>query len=170
MVRRSFCLCVLVVVAVVAAGCGDDAAVDSASREPPSTSALSMSTTTSTSAQSGPATTGATGVELDAETARNRNLGSIGPDLATVAPAEAVSGQPIRPIVLTATDSDSPCPSLRFTAEGLPDGLEVTDHGDCSATVSGTVRGAPDRYVVTYRVTDDTGASDVSIGVLEARA
>jgi hypothetical protein len=110
-----------------------------------------------------------TGAELDAETAHNRNLATIGPDLAPVPASEAMSGQPIKPVVLTATDSDSPCASLRFSAEGLPEGLGVTGNGDCSATVSGTVQGAPGRYVVTYRVVDGTGGSDLSVAVIEVR-
>lgn len=110
------------------------------------------------------------GPELDAETARRLNLGSLGPDMATVAAAEGVAGQPVTPFNLTATDTDSPCPALRFSADGLPDGLAVIAAGDCTARVSGTIRAAVGSYVVTYRVTDDTGASDVSVAVFEVHA
>jgi hypothetical protein len=146
-----------VVLLAVATGCGGGGDLGSAA-PPPTTSLAATSTSPATS-----------GPELDAETARNRGLGSIGPDLATVAALDGVSGQPVTPYDLTATDSDSPCPSLRFSADGLPDGLLVTAAGDCTARVSGTLRAAAGRYVVTYRVTDDTGASDVSVATFDVR-
>ncbi len=159
---RPVALVALLVLSAACGGSGRD--VGSAA---PRTGLTSTSTSTSTT----PVPTAVTpGPELDAETARRLHLGSIGPDLATVAAAEGHTGQPVTPFDLTATDTDTPCAALRFSADDLPEGLEVVSNADCTARVSGTVRAGAGSYVVTYRVTDDTGASDVSVSVFEVRA
>ena len=145
---------------VLSAACGGSGR-EAGSTAPPLAVASTSSATVPSSIKPGP--------ELDAETARRLNLGSIGPDLATVPAVEGATGQPVTPFDLTATDSDSPCSALQFSADGLPDGLEVITDGDCTAHVSGTIRGAGS-YLFTHRVTDDTGASDVSVATFEVRS
>jgi hypothetical protein len=99
-----------------------------------------------------------------------RHLASAGPDLATVRPGEGTSGQPVAPYRLVATDTDSPCPALRFSAAGLPEGLVLAAGPDCTATVSGTLRAPPGRYPVTYQVVDESGGSDTSVAVFVVRS
>lgn len=142
-------LLLAVLVLVTACGDRDDAQSDPEGAAPTST----------------PPQVASTGPELDQQTAQDRHLSSVGPDLATVPRRAGIAGQSIDPFELSAIDADSPCSALRFAAEGLPDGLTVTSEGDCTATVSGTISGRERRYVVTYRVTDEAGASDVSVGV-----
>jgi hypothetical protein len=143
---------------VMATGCGGDRDVVSS---PTTTSPVPAAPTSTAAVEVVP-----TGPELDAETARTRGLASLGPDLATVASTEAGVGGSVV-VDLAASDPDSPCPTLRFDADGLPEGLTVTSPGDCTARVLGTVRAPAGRYVVTYRVTDDTGAADVSVALIE---
>jgi Putative Ig domain len=87
------------------------------------------------------------------------------PDMATVGTHQGIFGQPIIPYELRVSDSDSRCEKLTFSASGLPAGLEITNLGDCTATVSGTLLAKPGRYVVTYQVTDEYGASDSSVAI-----
>ena len=105
------------------------------------------------------------GSELDPQTARKKGVLYSSPDLATVGAHQGVFGQPIIPYELRASDSDSRCEKLTFSATGLPAGLEVTGLSNCTATVSGTLLARPGRYTVTYQVTDEYGASDVSVAI-----
>ncbi len=95
----------------------------------------------------------------------SRHLCSQAPDLATVGTHQSIHGRPIIPYKLRATDSDGRCEKLKFSATGLPAGLEVTNLNNCTATVSGTFLAKPGRYVVTYQVTDERGASDSSVAI-----
>jgi uncharacterized repeat protein (TIGR01451 family) len=54
---------------------------------------------------------------------------------------------------VTATDSDAG-DTLTLSASGLPAGLNFTDSGNRTGTVSGTVTGTPGTYVVTFTVND----------------
>lgn len=54
---------------------------------------------------------------------------------------------------VSATDPDAG-DTLVFSAAGLPAGLSLTDHGDGTATVSGTDTAAPGDYTATISVTD----------------
>jgi hypothetical protein len=98
--------------------------------------------------------------ELDLHTAQTEGLLSAPPDLAAVADHSGQYSDPITPYTLTATDGDSGCADVSFSATDLPSGLVVTDNDDCTATVSGTVTAAAGTYTVTYTATDETGASD----------
>lgn len=140
--------------AVVMTGCGGDDGTETPAG--PGATSTSPSPTPS-------------GPELDQRTAQEQHLATAGPDLATVPAGAGVSGRPITAFDLTASDSDTPCSRLQFSAEGLPERLAVTNDGDCTATVSGTIRAPEGGYVVTYRVADDSGASDVSVSVFTVR-
>jgi len=54
---------------------------------------------------------------------------------------------------VSATDADAG-DMLLFSASGLPSGLTLTDNGDRTATVSGTINDVPGVYVATINVTD----------------
>jgi hypothetical protein len=56
---------------------------------------------------------------------------------------------------VSATDADS-ADTLSFSATGLPTGLALTDNGDRTATVSGTVTAVPNVYVTVISVDDGT--------------
>lgn len=76
---------------------------------------------------------------------------------------------------ISATDPDDPAGSLTFSASELPSGLALTDHGDGTATVAGTVVVAPGTYSAQLTATDPNGLTDtktVSIVVMpeDARA
>ncbi len=98
--------------------------------------------------------------ELDLQTAETKGLLSSPPDIGTVGGHSGQYSDPITPYAISATDTDSPCSDVSFSATGLPSGLVVTDNGDCTATVSGTLSAAAGSYTVVYTATDETGASD----------
>ena len=106
-----------------------------------------------------------TASELDPQTARKKGVMYGYPDMATVGTHQSIHGRPIIPYKLLATDSDGRCEKLTFSATGLPAGLEVTNLNNCTATVSGTLLAKPGRYVVTYQVTEEHGASDSSVAI-----
>jgi hypothetical protein len=54
---------------------------------------------------------------------------------------------------VSAMDADAG-DTLSFTATGLPAGLSLTDHGNRTATVSGTVTDTPGLFTATITVTD----------------
>ena len=56
---------------------------------------------------------------------------------------------------VSATDADAG-DTLSFSATGLPAGLTLTDHGNRTATVSGTVTDTPGVYTATITVTTVT--------------
>ena len=62
---------------------------------------------------------------------------------------------------VSATDADAG-DTLLFSASGLPNGLTLTDNGNRTATVSGTINDVPAVYVATITVTDqhNTPVSD----------
>ena len=62
---------------------------------------------------------------------------------------------------VSATDPDSG-DSLTLSASGLPTGLGLVDHGDGTATVSGTAADTPGVYTVTISVDDHHHSSSVS--------
>jgi hypothetical protein len=66
-----------------------------------------------------------------------------------------------------ATEDD--CGDLSFSATGLPSGLSLTDNGDCTATVSGTISAEAGSYPVTYSVTDALDPSDSATGSFKIR-
>ena len=70
---------------------------------------------------------------------------------------------------ISATDADSDCADLSFSATGLPSGLSLTDNGDCTATVSGIISAEFGSYPVTYTVTDASGPSDSATGTFTVR-
>ncbi|MEA2932012.1 MAG: hypothetical protein QOI56_797 [Actinomycetota bacterium] len=98
--------------------------------------------------------------ELDRQTAETRGLLTTPPDIGPVATHSGQYSDPITPYTLSATDSDSACSDVTFSAIGLPSGLVVTSNGDCTGIVSGTLAAAAGSYAVTYTATDETGASD----------
>lgn len=98
--------------------------------------------------------------ELDEHTAETQGLLSSPPDIGAVPVRSGQYSDPITPYTISATDGDSPCAEVSFSASGLPAGLTVTDNGDCTATVSGVLAGAAGSYVVTYTATDATAAAD----------
>lgn len=103
--------------------------------------------------------------ELDPQTAWEKGVMYGSPDMATVRAHQSIQDRPIIPYKLRATDSDGRCEKLTFFATGLPAGLEVTNLNNCTATVSGTLLAKPGRYVVSYQVTDERGASDHSVAI-----
>ena len=105
--------------------------------------------------------------ELDRQTAETRGLLSSPPDIGAVAAQAGQYSDPITPYTLSATDTDSPCGDVSFSATGLPSGLAVTDNADCTATVSGTLTAAAGSYTVTYTATDETGAADSTTSSFE---
>ena len=104
--------------------------------------------------------------ELDAQTAQDQRLLTPPPDLAPVGPKSGVYSDPITAFTLTASDRDSSCADLTFSATGLPAGLAVTNNGDCTATVSGTIGSAAGTYPVIYKVTDEAGNSDSEVSAI----
>ncbi len=62
--------------------------------------------------------------------------------------------------VVSASDTDDPPSSLRFSAGGLPSGLTLADNLDGTATVSGAVQAAAGTYSAEITVTDPSGLSD----------
>ncbi len=123
----------------------------------------------STSSTSRPPTA-STPVELDLQTAEDQHLLTPPPDLGPVAAQSGRAGDSIRRYVLRATDNDSACADLRFSAVGLPAGLVVTNNGDCTATVGGRLVARAGRYAVTYMVTDEAENLDSAISVLTVAA
>jgi hypothetical protein len=105
--------------------------------------------------------------ELDVQTARDTHVLTPAPVLDPAAPQTAVYGEPAAPYTLRATDADSSCAQLTFTANGLPAGLSVANNGDCTATVSGTPTGPVGTHSVTYRVTDEEGNVDSEISTYQ---
>jgi hypothetical protein len=101
--------------------------------------------------------------ELDEHTAETRGLLSAAPEIAPVPAASGQYSDPITPYTISATDTDSPCAGLTFSASGLPAGLVVSDNGNCTATVSGAPTTGAGTYTVTYVVADDGGASDTTV-------
>jgi hypothetical protein len=104
--------------------------------------------------------------ELDLQTSLDQRLLTPPPDLAPVGPKSGVYSDPITAFTLTASDSDSSCADLTFSATGLPAGLAVTNNGDCTATVSGTIGSAAGTYPVIYKVTDEAGNSDSEVSAI----
>jgi len=101
--------------------------------------------------------------ELDVQTARDTNVLTPAPVLEAVTAQTVVYQEPAPPYTLRASDTDSGCGDLTFTATGLPSGLSLTNNQDCTATVSGTATGAVGEHPVTYRVTDEAGNEDSEI-------
>jgi uncharacterized repeat protein (TIGR01451 family) len=62
---------------------------------------------------------------------------------------------------VSATDSDDSLSSLTFSATGLPNGLTLTNNGDGTATVSGTINDVPGPYSASICVDDHHHASPV---------
>ena len=106
--------------------------------------------------------------ELDLQEAIDNGLLSSPPNLAPIADQSARYSDAVT-YSLSATDSDSDCGDLSFSATGLPDGLSLTDNGDCTATVSGVVSAEVGSYPVTYTVTDASGPSDSATGSFTVR-
>ena len=97
--------------------------------------------------------------ELDLQQAIDNRLFSSPPILAPLQDQSARFSDTVT-YTLSATDSDSDCGDLSFSATGLPSGLSLTDNGDCTATVSGVISAEFGSYPVTYTVTDTLGSSD----------
>lgn len=105
--------------------------------------------------------------ELDLHTAQTEGLLSAAPDIAPVPAGSGQFSDPIVPYTVSAVDTDSECPDVTFAATGLPSGLAVSNNGDCTATISGSLAPAAGRYTVTYTATDETGASDSTTSSFE---
>lgn len=71
----------------------------------------------------------------------------------TVPGAQAQDYHDVLTFGVSATDADAG-DTLSFGASGLPAGLTLTDNGDRTATVSGTITAAPGVYTATITVTD----------------
>ena len=106
--------------------------------------------------------------ELDLQQALDNGLLSSPPDLAPIADQSARYSD-IVTYTISATDADSDCGDLSFSATGLPGGLSLTDNGDCTATVSGVISAEFGSYPVTYTVTDASGTSDSATGTFTVR-
>ena len=106
--------------------------------------------------------------ELDLQEALDNRLFSSPPNLAPIADQSARYSDAVT-YTLSATDADSDCGDLSFSATGLPDGLSLTDNGDCTATVSGVISAEVGSYPVTYTVTDALGPSDSATGTFTVR-
>jgi len=104
--------------------------------------------------------------ELDLQTAVDERLLTPPPDLARVSPKSGVYSDPITPFAIAASDNDSGCGDLAFSSTGLPSGLTVTNNGDCTATVSGTIGASAGTYNVTYTVTDEAGNRDSELSTI----
>jgi hypothetical protein len=98
--------------------------------------------------------------ELDLQRALDFHLLGAVPNLSPVANQSGVYSDPVTPYALQATDTDSSCSQLTFSAAGLPVGLAVGNNNDCSATISGAITSAAGGYGVTYKVTDELGNQD----------
>jgi FtsP/CotA-like multicopper oxidase with cupredoxin domain len=77
------------------------------------------------------------------------------------------SGTPLT-FGISATDPDAG-DLITFTARGLPAGLRLVDHGNRTATVSGTVTARKGKYSVTFAATDGhtnptTGRLQIKVG------
>ena len=145
---------------VLSAACGGSGR-EAGSTAPPLAVASTSSATVPSSIKPGP--------ELDAETARRLNLGSIGPDLATVPAVEGATGQPVTPFDLTARTRTARAPPSSSRPTACPMGWRSSP----TATAPPTSRarsGGAGSYLFTHRVTDDTGASDVSVATFEVRS
>ena len=105
--------------------------------------------------------------ELDQQTAEDKGLLTTPPDIGAVAPQSGQYSDPIMPYSLSATDTDSSCSDVSFSASGLPSGLSVATNGDCTGTVSGTLTAAAGTFTVTYTAADETGASDSTTSSFE---
>jgi uncharacterized repeat protein (TIGR01451 family) len=75
------------------------------------------------------------------------------PPVLTVPGAQAQDYHDALTFGVSATDADAG-DTLTFSASGLPAGLTLTDNGDRTATVSGTITAAPSVYTATIAVTD----------------
>ena len=106
--------------------------------------------------------------ELDLQQALDNRLFSSPPKLAPIQDQSARYSDTVT-YTLSATDSDSDCGDLSFSATGLPSGLSLTDNGDCTATVSGVISAEFGSYPVTYTVTDALGPSDSATGTFTVR-
>ena len=62
---------------------------------------------------------------------------------------------------ISATDADAG-DTVSLTASGLPSGLTLTDNGNRTGTVSGTITAAPGTYVVTFTADDHHHVSPVT--------
>jgi hypothetical protein len=106
--------------------------------------------------------------ELDLQQAIDNRLFSSPPNLAPIQDQSARYSDAVT-YTLSATDADSDCGDLSFSATGLPSGLSLTDNGDCTATVSGVISAEAGSYPVTYTVTDASGPSDSATGSFTVR-
>jgi hypothetical protein len=106
--------------------------------------------------------------ELDLREALDNRLFSSPPNLAPIGDRSARYSDAVT-YTLSATDADSDCGELSFSATGLPSGLSLTDNGDCTATISGVVLAEAGDYPVTYTVTDAFGPSDSETGTFTVR-
>jgi hypothetical protein len=106
--------------------------------------------------------------ELDFQEAIDNRLLSSPPILAPIQDQSARYSDTVT-YTISATDADSDCADLSFSATGLPSGLSLTDNGDCTATVSGVISAEFGSYPVTYTVTDASGPSDSATGTFTVR-
>ncbi len=75
------------------------------------------------------------------------------PPILTVPGAQSQDYHDALTFGVSATDADLG-DTLTFSASGLPSGLVLTDNGDRTATVSGTLTATPGVYIATISVTD----------------
>ena len=79
------------------------------------------------------------------------------PPVLTVPGPQTVDFHDVLTFNVSATDTNA-SDTLSFSATGLPGGLNLTDNGNGTATVSGTVTATPGVYVATITVTDHVTA------------
>lgn len=82
------------------------------------------------------------------------------PPVLTVPGEQAVQYSDPLTFMVSASDSDDPPGSLRFSASGLPAGLALTDNLDGTATISGAVQAMAGSYSAEITVSDPSGLSD----------
>src|SRR5262249_26380798 len=75
------------------------------------------------------------------------------PPVLTVPGSQSVDFHDTLTFDVSATDADA-TDTLSFSATGLPAGLTLTDNGDRTATVNGTVTAAPGLFTATIAVND----------------
>jgi hypothetical protein len=107
--------------------------------------------------------------ELDPVTAEELHVATAGPVIADVEPHAAIRLRPSVPFTITASDLDSPCAEIKFTAEDLPAGIALANNDDCTATVSGTPTGPVGTSTATYHVTDAAGNHDARTAPYQVR-